>query len=196
MQWDDRYAEPAFAYGTDPNAFLAAHAGELPVGRTLCLAEGQGRNAVHLATLGHDVTAVDRSAVGMRRAQELAGSRGTSITTIVADLAQFRIAPASWTGIVSIFAHLPAPLRAEVHRGVVEGLAPGGVYLLEAYAPAQLRYGTGGPKDAALLASLDTLLGELAGLDIVHARETERDVVEGTYHTGRAAVVQVIARRR
>lgn len=72
--WDSRYAEPGWAFGTEPNDFLREHTRLLPPkGRVLCLAEGEGRNAVHVASLGHDVTAVDISAVGMGKAAALAG---------------------------------------------------------------------------------------------------------------------------
>jgi hypothetical protein len=86
-------------------------------------------------------------------------------------------------------------LRRELHAQVVRGLAPGGIYILEAYTPAQLKFGTGGPKDEALLMKLPALREELTGLDLLVAREIERDVVEGNGHTGRAAVVQIVARR-
>ena len=41
----------------------------------LCLAEGQGRNAVWLAQRGHEVTAMDQSAFGLEGARQL-GMRG------------------------------------------------------------------------------------------------------------------------
>jgi hypothetical protein len=78
---------------------------------------------------------------------------------------------------------------------VVEGLRPGGVFLLEAYTPRQLEYGTGGPPTAELLVTLEELREELAGLELRLARELEREVVEGDFHTGRAHVVQVVAER-
>ncbi len=43
--------------------------------------------------------------------------------------------------------------------------------------------------------SLDDLTRELAGLEILHTRELEREVREGAYHTGLASVVQLLARR-
>lgn len=193
--WDERYAEPGWAYGVEPNDFLRAMAPRIPMGRVLCLAEGEGRNAVHLAALGHDVTAVDQSAVGLAKARRLAEERGVALRTEVADLATFAIEPAAWQGIVSIFAHFPPPLRLRVHRAVVDGLAPGGVYVLEAYTPRQFVHRTGGPTDATLLMTLSALRRELAGLEFEHALELDRDVVEGRFHTGLSAVVQVLARR-
>jgi SAM-dependent methyltransferase len=193
--WDTRYSNANFCYGTEPNAFVAAMAGEIPAGPVLCLAEGEGRNAVHLAQLGHAVTAVDQSAVGLAKAARLAADRGVALTTIVADLAHFTIMPATWSGIVSTFVHLPPRLRRTVHAQVAAGLRPGGVFMLEAYTPAQLAFGTGGPRAAELCPTLAALRDELPGLEFEIARECERDVIEGTYHTGRGAVVQVLARR-
>lgn len=191
--WDDRYSAPTYAYGTEPNDFLKSVAGRIPPGRVLCLAEGQGRNAVYLASLGHDVLAVDQSPVGLERAQELAASRGVKIATEVADLSNFVIEPRSWSGIVAIFAHLPPALRSRVFAAAVRGLSSGGAFVLEAYAPKQLEYGTGGPKDVSMLMSLDVLRAELAGLRIEHGVETEREIHEGDYHHGHSAVVQVLA---
>ena len=41
--WDERYSSDDYAYGTEPNDFLAEHYTQLPKGRVLCLAEGEGR---------------------------------------------------------------------------------------------------------------------------------------------------------
>jgi SAM-dependent methyltransferase len=194
--WDARYAEPGWAFGTEPNDFLHEHAHRLkPRGRVLCLAEGEGRNAVHLALLGHDVTAVDLSAVGMTKAAALAASRGLPLRTQVADLARYEIVPGSWDGIVSIFAHVPGDVRAPLHRAVVAGLAPGGILLLEAYTPRQLERGTGGPSDPGKFMTLAGLEAELAGLEWELAREIEREIVEGRYHAGRSEVVQLVGRK-
>jgi SAM-dependent methyltransferase len=193
--WDARYAEPGYAYGTEPNRFLAEVAARIPPGPVLSIAEGEGRNAVFLAGLGHDVLAVDRSAVGLAKAEALAAERGVRIRTTVADLADFPVEPGAWSGVVAIFAHFAPPLRARVHGALASGLRPGGVLVLEAYTPRQLEFGTGGPRDAALLPSLEALRAELAGLEFEIGREIERDVTEGKYHGGRAAVVQVLARR-
>jgi SAM-dependent methyltransferase len=193
--WDLRYGEPGYAYGKEPNAFLVEVAGRIPAGPVLTLAEGEGRNAVFLAGLGHDVVAVDSSAVGLAKAGALARERGVRLATHVADLADYPIEPRVWSGIVSIFAHFPRPLRSRLYGAVAGGLRPGGVLVVEAYTPRQLAFGTGGPRDAALLVTLADLRAELPGLEFVIGREIERDVTEGKYHGGRASVVQVLARR-
>jgi SAM-dependent methyltransferase len=191
--WNARYSGAEYVYGKTPNEFLASVAGQIPKGRVLSLGEGEGRNAVFLAELGYKVLAVDSSSVGLGKAQRLADERGVTIESRVADLAGFAIEPDGWDAIVSIFCHLPSGIRRSVHHKVVAGLRPGGVFILEAYTPAQLRLKTGGPPTADMTMTLDALRIELEGLHFTHAQEFEREVVEGKYHTGRGAVVQVVA---
>lgn len=193
--WDERYSEPGYAYGTGPNDFLVSVADGIPRGPVLCLAEGEGRNAVYLAQQGHQVTAVDQSPVGLAKARELARSRGVSIEAVAADLADYTIAAGAWAGVVLIWAHLPPDLRRRVHAAAVRGLRPGGALVLEAYAPGQLGRGTGGPPSRPLLMDLEALRSELDGLDLEIARELEREVHEGRFHDGRSAVVQVLGFR-
>ena len=191
--WDVRYNDPEYVYGTEPNDFLVSVVDQIPKGRVLSLAEGEGRNAVYLAGLGYEVLGVDASQVGLAKAQQLAQQRGVTIDTQVVDLADFQIKPESWDAVVSIFCHLPSGIRSSVHHRVVAGLRPGGVLVLEAYTPTQLKLKTGGPPTADMLMTLDTLRQELDGLHFTHAMELERDIIEGKYHTGRGAVVQVVA---
>lgn len=193
--WDQRYTAADYVYGEEPNAFVAAHAALIPPGPVLCLAEGEGRNAVFLAGRGHAVTAMDQSSVGLHKARQLAVRHGVTLTTEVADLSTYAILPGHWSGIVATFVHLPPGLRRSVHAAVIAGLRPGGVYLLEAYHPDQIARDTGGPKDVNLLMTLADLRAELAGLNLIHARELTRSVHEGRGHTGLASVVQVIARK-
>jgi SAM-dependent methyltransferase len=195
--WDQRYGKAGYVYGTEPNDFLRAQASALPeLGRVLCLGEGEGRNAVFLAGLGHDVVALDASAVGLAKASRLAAERGVRVATVHADLADYELGDRAWDSIVSIWCHLALPLRARVYRDVARALRPGGVFLLEAYTPDQIRLGTGGPRTLDLLPSLAQLRPELAALDLEVAVELERDVHEGSGHGGRSAVVQILGRRR
>src|ERR1035437_2423824 len=131
--WNNRYAAPQYIYGETPNVFVAEMASQIPAGPVLCLAEGEGRNAVHLATLGHRVTAVDQSEAGLAKARRLAATRGVEIETVLADLGNFAIEPSVWSGIVATFAHLPPAMRRQIHEQTVRGLRPGGKFILEAY---------------------------------------------------------------
>ncbi len=192
--WNHRYAQPGWAYGTEPNDFLREVAPRLE-GPVLCLGEGEGRNAVFLAQRGLDVTALDLSPKALEKAQRLAAERGVRLTTLEADLADFALGDAQWGAVISIWCHLPPWLRTRVHRDVVRALKPGGCFVLEAYTPAQLQFDTGGPKRLDLLVAPGELKAELGGLTFERFEVLEREVQEGDWHRGRSAVVQVLARR-
>jgi 2-polyprenyl-3-methyl-5-hydroxy-6-metoxy-1,4-benzoquinol methylase len=195
--WDERYAADGLVYGEHPNDFLVQMSGRFPrAGAALDIGAGEGRNALFLASRGLDVLAVDQSRVGMEKAERLARERGLKLRTRAVDLQDFDAAPASLDVVSSIFVHLPGPLRAAVHARVGAWLKPGGVFVLEAYAPEQLARDTGGPRDPARLASLETILSELGGMVVEHGASLVRVVSEGQFHTGEAAVVQVLARRK
>jgi SAM-dependent methyltransferase len=193
--WDDRYRAEEYAYGREPNEFLRAEAHRIPVGRVLCLAEGEGRNAVFLAGVGDDVTAVDFSTEGLRKTERLAAERNVAVTTVHADLATYEPEADAFSGIVAIFAHLPPAVRKHVHGWIPRALRPGGVFVLEAYTPAQIALNTGGPRDPALLMTLKALKDELVPLAIEIGRELEREIHEGAFHGGPSATVQLVARR-
>ena len=193
QMWDERYSAEEYAYGTQPNEFLEENFSYLPKGKVLSLAEGEGRNAVFLAKQGYSVTAVDASLVGLNKARKLAAENGAVVELIHADLADYDLGENRWDGIVSIFCPLPSSLRRQLYKKVEAGLKRNGVFLLEAYTPEQLKHGTGGGNSVDVMQSKESLSLELTGLKFKHLIELERDVREGTYHTGVGAVVQAIA---
>ena len=194
--WNEKYSDPRFIYGTEPNDFLKQSVHHLkPSGKILCIAEGEGRNAVWLAELGFKVTAVDASEVGLNKGQTLAKSKGVKIDWIHADLQHYNPGKQAWDGVVAIFAHLPPELRSQVHADCVESLKAGGVLLLEAYTPEQLRFRTGGPSNPDWLMTPEMLEQELRGLTFERLQKVERQIIEGIGHTGTGSVVQVIGVR-
>ena len=197
LKWDQRYSEPGYAYGTDPNDFLKASIEYLPKnGTVLCLAEGEGRNSVFLASHGFNVTAVDSSPVAMQKTQALAQKQGVQVTSTVADLAEFDLLSEQYDAIISIFCHLPPPLRKTIHTHVQKSLKYDGIFLLEGYTPKQLQFGTGGPPVKELLMNLHVIQEELAGLEIIHGIEVEREIQEGKLHNGIGSVVQYIGKKK
>lgn len=191
--WDERYDIEEYAYGTKPNEFLEENFNRIPKGRVLSLAEGEGRNAVFLAKQGYSVTAVDGSIVGLNKARKLAEENGVAIEFVQADLADYDLGENDWDGIVSIFVPLPSALRKTLYKKVEAALKPNGVFLIEAYTPAQLNHGTGGGNSEDTMQTKESLSLELANLKFSHLTELEREVIEGVYHTGIGAVVQAIA---
>ncbi len=190
--WNKRYNNKTYAYGTKANDFLVSMIDRLPAGKILCLAEGEGRNAVWLAEQGNEVTAVDASDIGLLKAEKLAKAQGVKITTVHADLADYDIGTQQWDAIISIFCHLPPDLRQDVHRRCVKGLRDKGMLLLEAYTPLQLEYKTGGPPVAEMMMNMKSLNSELIGLEFLHLQECVREIHEGEFHNGTGAVLEEI----
>ncbi len=194
--WDNNFSAPGHKYGTAPNAFLAEQALRLPApSDVLVPGDGEGRNGVWLAQQGHRVTAMDGSAVGLSKAQALAAERGVHITTVHADLADWTPAPHSADALALIYLHLPPALRASAHQRLQQALRPGGLLIVEAFHPQQLRHSSGGPKDSAMLYTLDMLRQDFAGLTELLACEGETPLNEGPGHQGLAHVTRWVAQR-
>lgn len=198
--WNERYSEAEYIFGTEPNDFLKeTFSTILAGGQVLCLAEGEGRNAVFLAEQGYQVTAMDLSDVGLNKALKLANERGVEITMQVADLADYQFGVGKWDGIVSIWAHMPETVRQYVHAQIAPALKPNGVFILEAYTEQQLTMdAVGGPPatQKERFGSLQTLQKELVELEEMIGVEKQRLVAEGKRHQGLSAVVQFVGQKR
>lgn len=194
--WNERFAQRSYRYGTAPNDFLRKHASQLPQGgQVLSIGEGEGRNAVFLAGLGFQVTALDASDVGLDKTRQLAKAQGVEVMVLQADLNDYEFESVRWDGIINFFCHLPAALRQRVNAGIVRALRVGGALIQEGFTPGQLRFGTGGPRNIDMLWRAEDLRAELSGLDFEILHEIERPLQEGAGHDGMAAVVQLLARK-
>jgi SAM-dependent methyltransferase len=186
--WDARFNEAGFAYGEAPNEFLRTASENISAGDALSLCEGEGRNAVYLALRGFRVTAVDFSPVGLAKAQALATRHGVTITTVLADLADFDLGEQRWDLVISIFSQPASATRQRLYRSLQQGLRPGGAFILEAKLEAQASANDRYP-GAAILTQ------EIAPLTIALAQEQSHELNEGRYHVGLHDTVQILAFR-
>ncbi|MFM6934095.1 MAG: methyltransferase domain-containing protein [Flavobacteriales bacterium] len=192
--WNERYKEEVFAYGMEANDFLQEQS--IPMGsKILCLAEGEGRNGVYLAEQGNDVTCVDYSEEGVRKMSQLAEIKGVKLTTVCADLTDYTLGENLWDVIVIIFGHFPEDLRKKVHGQIFQALKPKGKLILEAYHKSQIAYKTGGPMTETMLYSEAELREDFQEFEMLTIRQVEREVHEGEFHFGKAAVIQVVAEK-
>lgn len=197
--WDVRYAEAVgYRYGTEPNAFIAEEAPRrLAAGaRVLCAGDGEGRNGVWLAGQGFEVVSLDPSAVGMRKAAALAVERGVTLETRVDAMPCAALPDESFDAVVLTFVHLQPAERQAVHADVVRVLRPGGVVLLEAFRPEQLRPDrVGGPPDLASRYTEATLRADFATLAVERLESPCVELHEGEFHRGPSEVVRLVARK-
>ncbi|MBB4825223.1 SAM-dependent methyltransferase [Sporosarcina luteola] len=190
--WHERFDTEEYVYGKEPNQFVMEAAKHLTKGKVLCIAEGEGRNAVYLASLGFDVTAWDYAKAGLEKTAKLAAEKGVAVKTELRDLADVEWGDEQWDAVVHIFGHFPHQVMKRTLEGIQQSLRPGGYYISELYTKDQLRYGTGGPRDEALLVDPVRVLQSFDGYFIEHFYIGEVYREEGQLHTGKAHVVQCI----
>lgn len=194
--WNDRYKSNEFAYGMEPNDFIKSNSHLIkPHSKILCLAEGEGRNAVYLSTLGHDVTAIDYSIEGLRKTKQLANTLGVKVNTIFVDLSDYVFEQNKWDAIICIFGHFPSQIRQSIHAQIYIALKKGGKFMMEAYSQEQLNYKTGGPLDVKLLYSIDGLKKDFSSFSTIQIEQVERVINEGKFHNGLASVIQVVGEK-
>jgi SAM-dependent methyltransferase len=196
-RWEGRYRTPDYAFGKEPNYFLAACRTLLPrSGKALAVADGEGRNGIWLAEQGLDVLSLDFSPTAQEKARALAKQRGVSLTIAPADVHAWDYPEAAFDVVVEIFTQFSSPAeRAKKWAGMRRALKPGGLLIIQGYTPKQLQYGTGGPKQVENLytrAMLEAAFGDLRDVTIV---EEELEIHEGTSHGGMSAVINLTARR-
>ncbi|GKY90204.1 SAM-dependent methyltransferase [Sinisalibacter aestuarii] len=195
--WDDRFDTPDYVYGKAPAAFLTDHAGWLtPGARGLAVADGEGRNSTFMAQRGLSVTAMDSSPNAIAKARALAAERGVRVDHVEASITDWDWAPAAFDVVAAIFIQFLRPAeRAAVFAGMARTLAPGGTLLLHGYTPEQIAFGTGGPRNPDFLYTEALLRGQFAGLEIVELRSYEREISEGVGHSGRSALIDMVAKK-
>ncbi len=195
--WNDRYATDDYLFGTAPAAFLVAQAPHLaPASRVLCVADGEGRNSVHLAALCHDVTAFDPAPNALAKARRLAAERGVAVAFHEAGIEDWDWTPGAFDAVVAIFVQFAAPpQRAALFGNIARTLRPGGLLLLHGYAPRQVGYGTGGPPQAENMYTLPLLRDAFPGWEVLHAADRDAEIDEGRGHSGRSALIDFVARK-
>jgi SAM-dependent methyltransferase len=181
QDWDARYAEKA-QWSVDPNPMIAAELEDLPPGRAVDLAAGEGRHALWLARRGWEVTAVDFSSVGLDRGRAARG--GDAVRWVVADVLTWAPpeppAEPALDLVLVAYLHLPEADTVDLLSRAVGWLRPGGRLVLLGHDVDNLSRGVGGPQDPAILHSVDRLAPVAALLDVDRLAQVERPTPAGT----------------
>ena len=195
--WNQRFAGEDYVFGREPARFVVREAARLdPGARVLSVAEGEGRNAVWLAGQGFDVTAIEGAPNAVAKARRLATERGVSVDFRLADLEHWAWPEAAFDAVVAIFIQFArAPLRDRIFAGMKRAVRPGGLILLHGFAPRQVDYGTGGPPNREQMYTEALLREAFAEFRILSLRDYDEEIDEGKGHSGRAALVDLVARK-
>lgn len=178
-RWNKKYETETYLFGRDPIPFLKDHVDLLPEGTVLDLAMGEGRNGVFLATKGFQVTGVDISEAGFKKAQTLAAENSVTLTTVVADLEQYTIPPNTFNVILCTYY-----LQRDLFPKIAAALKPGGMVLIETYTVDHLQYRPTFNK--AFLLERNELLTLLPGFRVLRYQEVD---------TGDAAFASILAQK-
>lgn len=180
--WNERYAASPLVWSATPNMWIEQLTADLPAGRALDLAAGEGRNALWLVERGWDATAVDFSEVALDRARQLAedrlGGDAARFHTERADLLTYSAEPRHFDLVVIVYLQVPAGPRRTVMRAAAEAVAPGGHMIVIAHDSENLERGIGGPQDPAVLYTAHDVVDDLdgTGLSVERAETATRPV--------------------
>jgi ubiquinone/menaquinone biosynthesis C-methylase UbiE len=199
--WNDRYGKTDFAYGIEPNVFLAQQLPLLNSGNILFVAEGEGRNAVYAANLGWQVFATDQSEAGKQKALDLAKSNNVQLEYKVGEFLEIEYPKNSFDAVALIFAHFNATNKKHYHQIISTYVKQGGYIIFEAFSKNHLNYNAknpaaGGPTNVDMLFSKDEVLEYFPNFDTIVLEEVVYNLAEGDFHKGEGSVIRYVGQKK
>ncbi len=195
--WEERFAQDGYLFGTDPVPFLLKHDRFFRKGQSvLSIAEGEGRNGVHLAKKGLDVTGVEFAPSAVAKAEKLARENGVNPTFIEADLFAWDWPTHAYDITLGLFFQFVGPDGRDVlWQKLLDATRPGGLIVIHGYTPKQLEFGTGGPPRAENMYTCADFAAAFQRCEVVVCDEYEAEQRSGSAHVGMSALIDFIARK-
>ncbi|WP_041958517.1 class I SAM-dependent methyltransferase [Sulfurospirillum arsenophilum] len=195
--WNEKFQTKNFIYGEAPNNFIKDNTELLLTAKkVLCLAEGEGRNAIYLADKGLEVEALDISDVALQKLRRRAKERYVFIKTRHT-LFEYWEPEQLYDAVICTYLHLPKQNQKMLFKKALEALNPNGYFIAELFSESQIHFSSGGPKNSALLYDLNDILDIVKLLPCkIHKLAQEVVVLnEGDKHVGRASVIRIILQK-
>jgi tellurite methyltransferase len=165
-KWNRKYGVDEYMGGKTACDWLTDNTEVLTgTGRALDIAMGEGRNSIYLAQLGFEVTGIDVSDVGVKKARALAEEKNIELNTIIADLDDYKFKEESFD-LAVCFNFLDRKLFPKIR----EILCPGGLIIYETFSIDFLKYSSF--KKEWVLGEGE-LLKEFQGYRILRYREVD-----------------------
>ena len=180
--WNSRYDQTDLMWSQGPNQWIEQVTANLPPGRALDLAAGEGRNAIWLAGRGWEATALDFSAVALDRASRIASERlgdgAARFSTRCEDLFSYSPELQAYDLVIVVYLQVADNQRTRVLRAAADAVAPGGTLVVTAHDTENAIRGHGGPQDPAVLYSAADVSADIdgAGLTVQRAELVTRVV--------------------
>lgn len=195
--WNQRFDREDYLFGTAPNRFLVSQAARFAKGqKVLSVADGEGRNSVWLAEQGLAVDAVEISPVAVEKAERLAARRGVAPRFHVASVLDWDFGNERYDAVAAIFIQFASPPeRALLFQRIAAAIRSGGLLVMQGYTPKQLEYKTGGPPHVENMYTAELLAQSFGQFEFLHLVEHEDTLDEGSGHSGRSALIDLVARK-
>jgi cyclopropane fatty-acyl-phospholipid synthase-like methyltransferase len=147
--WDARYAQ-GLVYGSEPTSIARRLVKDFRAHGVRTILEagcGSGRDALHYAREGFEVTGTEISENALRWARERAQAEGLRVTWLRDDLAETGLSPASFDAAVAIhLIHLQtAPLRQRMVNQLWQLTRDGGLIAMVNYSTSEAGFTTWDP---------------------------------------------------
>lgn len=199
--WDERYSSEEYVYGELPNKYFHSRFTQFDPGEILFAAEGEGRNAVFAAKCDWKVTAFDVSTEAKKKAEKLAKKHEVELDYRVGDLPDLNFEEDEFDAIAMVYAHFPPDVRSQYHQLLLSYLRRDGLVIFEGFSKKHRVYqdknpNVGGPKDEAMLYSMEEIKADFGSLNFLELYETEVDLKEGKFHDGLGAVIRFVAQKK
>jgi SAM-dependent methyltransferase len=179
-QWDARYAASPSVWSITPNEFVVEFLSDMPAGKVIDLAGGEGRNALWLAGRGWQAEVADFSQVALEKFTARAAEEGLSehCFATLADATTetaYALAPAD-LGLIA-YLQIDAAGLSDAIASLTQALAPGATLFGVWHERDNLTHGFGGPQVPEMLPTEDELrtASERAGLNIQTLEKRERN---------------------
>jgi len=197
--WDEKFAECENLYGLEPNSFIKDSAQYMPKNsHILCLAEGEGRNALHLADLGHKISAIEISQQAIKNMQNLFDTYGYDINIKNQNVLDWEVVYQEYDAITCTYLHMLNQNQFhQILDKTILALHSGGVFFGEFFEKKQIEFSSGGPKNLDMLYCIQTLEEYLIekNIELIQLSNETVELEEGIGHQGKASVIRLIFKK-
>ena len=191
-QWNQRYAESKYIYGTRANVFFEEQLAKLKPASILLPGDGEGRNSAYAALQGWKVDAFDYSDQAVKNAKEFLKSQNVEVNYYTASILEHENVIAKYDAIGFFYLHLNLKDRRIAHKYLSDSLKSGGILILEMFSKSQLGRDTGGPRNEDMLYSLAEIRSDFKGFDSLILEEIEFELSEGELHKGKSMLIRFV----
>ena len=119
----------------------------------------------------------------------------------VCELEKLNYQPEQFDAIALIYAHFPADIKSHYHKTLDKYVRKNGIIIFEAFSKKHIDFiakneKVGGPKEVAMLFSIDELKSDFGNYEIIALEEKEIELSEGMFHNGRGSVIRFVGRKQ